>query len=558
MLLSRAGTVVVSATATTSLEILPARLGGTALIRDYLARDPRLSTFFSGHFTDPAAYRRKAQAVAARLGPAQRARLAPAFRALSGTAAAKLSRILAGEGFMVTTGQQAGLFGGPLYTVHKALSAICLAEELEELLGAPVLPLFWVAADDHDWAEVDHSWLLDRTGALRRVAVAQEEMPPHAMADRLLGPGVADAIDALAQALPETEYTPALLETVRRAYRPDATVAGAFEDLLAALFRGFDLILMSSAHAAVKDAASALFVREIEQFEEHSASVARQTALLEGAGYHAQVAVTDDASNLFLHDELGRDRLVRANGAWTTRRTKRRIGHDVLLDMIRQTPSRFSPNVFLRPIVESALLPTLAYVGGPAEVSYFAQIGCLFRAHGVEPPVVFPRFRFTLVEGRVRRVAEKFGLELDDFARPLHELKMRLVRDGMPAAVTESAEALRAAIRHGYGRMSGSAVEVDPTLGAWLDKQRNAALHGIDDAERKVAQHLRRRREIELAQLDRAAAGLMPEGVPQERKLNALPFLARYGPDLLRDMKAALHVEWESAAAGWDGVRCPD
>jgi bacillithiol biosynthesis cysteine-adding enzyme BshC len=549
----------VSATSTTSLEILPATLDSSALVRDYMARRPELAPFFAGHHTDPEAYQRKARSIAQRLGQERLGALAPAIRPLSGPAAAKLDRIMAGEGFLVTTGQQAGLFGGPLYTIHKTLSAMRLAETLEELLDRPVLALFWVAADDHDWAEVDHTWVLDRSGALQRITLDQPaDAPPHSMADRVLGMGVEHAINTLAGALPETEFSAWVLEAARQAYRPDASVARAFEDLMAMLFRDQDLLLMSGAHPAVKHAALPTFLREIRHSDRHAALLTRHTAKLEKAGYHAQVPVGTDAANLFLHDVHGRERLVREAGAWKLRRTRRHMNDAELEAMVQSTPASFSANVLLRPVLESMLLPTLAYVGGPSEVGYFAQIGCLFRAHGVEPPLVFPRFRITLVEGRVRRVLEKFGLDVASFERPLHEISANMVRDDLPPAIAAAAEVIRNALRSGYDQMSQAAVEIDPTLEGWLSKQRNAALNSVEDAERKVASHLRKRKETELAQLERAAAALAPEGTPQERVLNVLPFLARYGPDLLRDIKSALQIELGPVAPDWDGVRCDD
>jgi bacillithiol biosynthesis cysteine-adding enzyme BshC len=528
-------------------------------VRDYLERAPSLAPFFAGHPSDPEAYRRKALAVANRLDEQQRRLLAPAIRPLSTGAETKLERILSGDGFVVTTGQQAGLFGGPLYTVYKTLSAMRLAEKLEFLLDRPILPLFWVAADDHDWAEVNHVSVLDRSGSLVGIAVeAPGDLPQHSMADRQLGPHITNAIAALADALPVTEFTPGLLDMVRSTYRPEVSVASAFEELLANLFQDHDLLLMSGAHAAVKQAALPVFLRELQNSDAHAERVKRQTARLEAEGYDAQVPTDSGAANLFLHDEHGRERLVREDGAWSLRRTKRRLADDEVERLMRETPARFSANVLLRPVLESSVLPTVAYVGGPAEVGYFAQIGCLFRAHDVEPPLVFPRFQLTLVEGRVRRVLEKFGLEVTDFERPLHEVAASLIRDDLPPDVTAAAEAMRDALREGYARMTRAAVEVDPTLDGWLSKQRNGALNALEDAERKVASHLRKRKETELAQLGRAAVSLAPEGSPQERVLNVLPFLARYGPDLIRDMKASLSVELGPPATAWTGVHCEE
>lgn len=556
--MSGGGDRILSVTAPTSLEILAAPITGSALVFDYLAADPRLSTFYFGHPYDARAYRRKADAVSKRLDARARERLRAALRPLTPAASGRLDRILAGDGFVVTTGQQAGLFGGPMYTVNKALSAIRLARELERLVDRPVLAVFWIAADDHDWAEVDHTFLLDRDGyAVRLDVAADPDLPPVAMADRRLGPDVSRAVDALARLLNGTAHGAPLVEAVRAAYRPDATVAGAFEALLGKLFEGLDIALVSSAHPALRQGAAPIIARALEHSASDGAAVAEATERLTAAGYTPQVPLADDASNVFFHDDSGRDRLVRDGTVWETRRSRRRIPDGELRELVREQPERFSPNVLLRPVVESALLPTLAYVAGPAELSYFAQIGCLFAAHGIEPPLVFPRFRITLVEGRVRRVLEKFELAPEDFARPLHELTAELVRREMPADAVRALEGMRTAIAEGYGRLAASAVEVDPTLDGWMKRQRNAALLNLNDAERKLAAHVRKRMRIEIGQIERAASALAPFGVPQERRLGILPFVARHGTDLLREMKAALEIQWSDVPApGWDGVHC--
>jgi hypothetical protein len=177
-------------------------------------------------------------------------------------------------------------------------------------------------------------------------------------------------------------------------------------------------------------------------------------------------------------------------------------------------------------------------------------------------PYVFARYRGQAARGAARSTnggaynSEKFGLELADFARPLHELQAELVRRDVPEPVTDAAEALRAVVTEQFGRLTEGAVEVDPTLEAWLEKRRNAALIEIADSERKVATHLRKRMSIELGQLARAADGIAPRGAPQERVLNVLPFLARYGPELLHDLRAMLRPGFSDVAPDWSGVRC--
>ncbi len=543
----------------TGLELVVRDLSGTGLVRDYLAGAPQLARFYAGFPFDPGAWQRKAAAVHARLDGAKRSRIADAYLPCTERARARLSRVLAGDGLAVTTGQQTGLFGGPLYTIYKILRAVRAAETLEALLEQPVVAVFWLAGDDHDWAEVNHAAVVDGGSELKRIALGDDaDAPPVPMSARVLGPDIETAVEALVATLPPTEFAAPLIERVRSAYRPGVTMASAFRELLLGVLREVDVVLLDPAHPAVKRAASPLVLRELEQASTHGAQLAAQSERLVAAGYHAQVTIAPEAANVFLYDDQGRDRLTREEGGWMLRRTKRLLSEEEVQSLVASDPSRFSPNVLLRPVVESALIPTVAYVGGPAEVSYFAQIGCLFEAHGVEPPLVLPRLSLTIVEGRVRKVLDKFGLEPADLTRPFHEVATGVVHGELPDTVTEPLRRLREAAQAEYETLAEGAATIDPTLRNWVIGGRNTLLGQLDGAEKKMTSHLKKKSEVELEQLRKAAVNVFPGGEPQDRVLNILPYLARYGPGLLRDLAAAVGVQLDRAVPGWTGVVCDD
>jgi len=541
--------------ARTGLELEPTEPGGP-LVRDYMLGSTLLAPFFAGHPTDTQAFRRKADAVGNRMPARDRQRVRDAYRPTTTVAAAKLERVLAGEGVAVTTGQQAGLFGGPLYTVFKILSAVRLADALEARLNRPVLAVFWVGSHDHDWVEVNHAHTVDSDGALRRIEVAGQAEPAVAMFDRILGPPIESALAELLGLLPDSAFTPALTELLRASYRPDQSMASAFADLLHGLLRDFHLALFDPAHPSVWPVSGPVIGREIASAETHATLLESTADRLTRAGYQAQVTIATEAANAFLHDKNGRDRLMRENGGWALRRTKRVLGDEELRRLIRDEPDRFTPNVLLRPIVESTLIPTVAYVGGPAEVSYFAQIGCLFEAHGIEPPVVVPRHGITIVEAGVRRVLDKFSLEPHDFARPFHEVATRVVRENLPRTVTEPVDNLRVTIEREFATLIDGAASVDPTLRDWAAGIRNRILGEIREADRKITAHLRKRSRIELELLRKAAVNLYPAGAPQERVVSVVPLIARYGPGLLHDVAATMEHRLDGVVAGWTGVEC--
>jgi bacillithiol biosynthesis cysteine-adding enzyme BshC len=534
-----------------NLDILAGPLqGGGALVRDYLAGAAALEPFYAGHPGSIDAYRRKSAEVERRLDAPARQRVARAITP-HGDAAERLQRILAGDGFFVTTGQQPALFGGPLYTLYKVLGAIRLADTLERSLGRPVLALFWIGADDHDWDEASHAALLDAQHYVQRVTVrAPPGAPLLPLGERTWGDDVVHAVRDLVSHLPESEFSAEIAEHVRSAYTPDATVAESFTATMELLLRGRRVAMVSSAHPAVRAAAAPVLLSELERADEHRAVLARQTSRLEAAGYRAQVELDAAAANILLLSALGRDRLVRHGSAWRTRREKRALTLDELRARLKSEPERFSPNVLLRPVVESALFPTIAYVAGPGELSYFAQTACLFGAYGIQQPVIVARPSVTLVEAKVRRVLDRLGLSPESVRRPFDELVGEVIRLDVPPAAHAALDRIRLVLHEAYGELMAITESIDPTLRGPLTAARNWSLVRANEAEKRIIRHLKRRNGVVVEQLRRASASLYPGGAPQERVLSPLPFAARYGPGLVAgiaagiDMTPAPVVEW--------------
>lgn len=538
------------------LELHSQPLRSNQLVIDYYAGAPQLSPFFAGYPWSASAWLRRAEQIGRGYERARRESMLATVEPTTPAAAAKLERIARGEGFVITTGQQAGLLGGPLYTTYKILTAVKLAQVLENVLQKPVAPLFWVPADDHDWAEVDHTFVIDARNTLQRVALAADDETPRSMQHRPVGPHIEGTLEQLKAALPANDFAAQQLALLQECYQPGRSMAEAYTRLIAATYREFDLLITSSGSAALKRLSVPVLEAELERAGEHARRLRLQTDRLIAAGYHEQVAIAEDAANVMYEDENGRERLVRENGGWLLRRTKRAFSHDGLLQALHSEPERFSANVLLRPVVESYAFPTLAYVGGPAELSYFAQTGCLFAAHDVAMPLVFPRFSADLVEAKIRKVLEKFQLAPTDLRRPFHEIASQLARDELPDRVSAALHGLRDGLTHGYAALLEAALPIDQTLRGPLESARNMSHKHVEDAERKILSHLKKHNEIGLDQLRKAAVNLFPEGAPQERVIGTVNYLARYGPVLLQGMAAALKLEIDADVPGWDGVRC--
>jgi len=302
-------------------------------------------------------------------------------------------RLGAGEVLCVTTGQQPGLFTGPLYTIYKALSVIALARRLERERGVPVVPVFWVAGDDHDFAEANHAWFLNGGGD-----PAWRE---------LCGDGVRASLEQLQSGTPESEFKNAVLDWLSSAYRPDASLSDAFASALHALLADRGLVVFRSHDPAAKRVAV--------------------PHLLKALG----VTLADGLSPVLVEGAAGRDRLRADGDGFVTRRSGERFTRRDLERLAAAEPERLSPNVLLRPVVEAALWPTVAYAAGPGELEYLAEAEPLYAVVGVARQTPVPRWSGVLIESRVEKVLSKHGLTLEDLATPAGALEARLVRDAL-------------------------------------------------------------------------------------------------------------------------------
>jgi len=477
--------------------------------------------------------------------------LAPAIVA-SAAREAILARLKQPGAFVVTTGQQPGLFTGPLYTLYKAVSTAALARVLERQWHRPVVPVFWVAGDDHDFVEASRANWISADGS-----VVNAGLPPRApdapltpMYRQILGPEVEPTLEALAADLPPSEFRDFTLEWLRRHYRPAATVAGSFAGALAELLAPLGVAVLESTHPAVKRAAARHLVRALGLAQDLDRDLGHRSEELRLAGSDPGVPVGDGATLVMLEGAQGRDRLVLDDGAFMTRRSRERFDLAALQRVAASEPERLSPNVLLRPVVESALLPTAAYLAGPGELRYLALTTPVYERMRIHRQLALPRWSGILVEPRVDRVLQKFSIDLEDLLEAPGVLEAKLVRSQLPGDATGAIEELRAAIESGYEALGNSALGIDPTLARPVQGARNQALGGVNDMERKLVQHLKRRQETELGQIVKARALVMPDNKPQERVLTVAPFLARHGPALLTELGEAIEAWYATALEG--------
>ncbi|MGH7656616.1 MAG: bacillithiol biosynthesis cysteine-adding enzyme BshC, partial [Gemmatimonadales bacterium] len=323
---------------------------------------------------------------------------------------------------LVTTGQQPGLLTGPLYTIYKALSAAALARQLSERWERPVIPMFWIAGDDHDFDEANHAAWLTPAGEVRRAVLRKrpDDAPLVPMYREPLGDDITAVLESLAADLPVSESRDAVLAWLGRHYKPEATLAGSFGCALAELLAPLGILCLDSTHAAVKRATIRHIIRALGVSRGLNADLAARDRELRDAGHDAGVGVGDDATLVMLEAGQGRDRLIHDKDGFITRRSGERFTLDDLGRLGAESPERFSGNVLLRPVLESAILPTVAYVAGPGELRYLALTQPVYERLRIPRQLPVPRWSGLLVESRVERTLARFDAGLDDLQRDDH------------------------------------------------------------------------------------------------------------------------------------------
>jgi bacillithiol biosynthesis cysteine-adding enzyme BshC len=525
-----------------SVEIERVPLKGSPLCSAYIDEYERVGSYYlAGPSTDLDSYRAVADQIRARLPEQAWQRLGDPDLTADPDVRARLDEIQQSRGFFVSTGQQAGLFVSPLFTLYKALTAARLAAQLEERLDVPVMPLFSVASEDHDWAEVNHTYLVDVENRLARLSAQDPGLEasdsPSPPIERIALTGDIETVfDSLVQHTPDSEFKSSLLEPLRDAYRPGRSFAEAFQIALAHLLRGRPFLITRTAHPYVKRATRDLLWAEWEKrVDSQSALLARREAL-SAAGFEPQVPVQTGTTNLFFEGSLGRDRILDDDGNARLRRSSERYTASELRRVLEETPERVSPGALLRPVTEAWTFPMLAYVGGPAEVAYLAQSQVLFALHGIAAPVVVPRAAFRLIEGKVAKVLGKYELAADDLSGDVTAAINRIIKDQTPLELRASLDGLRRSVGEALDRVEARALEFDPGARSALEVGKKAVLRSIETLESKLQARAREKDQVMQRQLEKAAVNLFPKGAPQERLLNPYPFLIRYGESLLDEV----------------------
>jgi bacillithiol biosynthesis cysteine-adding enzyme BshC len=498
------------------------------LFTDFLSGSPNVQTFFP-HQPDPATIAALAKSLPRDLE--RQAKVADVLDRQNiawGASDAALRNIqrLRNGAFAVLSGQQTGLFGGPLYSIYKIASQLALVKQLEAL-GVDVVPVFWLASEDHDLAEVNQSLLLKSDSQLASFTAPVQGIDGAPVATIRFAAGAKDIVEQAAELLGDSLAT----DYLRASYAQGETFSDAFARLYARMFADHGLILLDPWDNELHRIAAPLLASAIDRSAELDDAILARNRELQAAGYHEQVKVTRDSTPLFAIANGARVPVHRANGGFKFGREL--VSREEMLRRIENAPENFSANVLLRPVMQDYLLPTLAYVGGPAEIAYFAQLAVVYqKLLGRVTPVV-SRLHATLIEPRIERLLTKYEVALPELFHGECQLRDCMAARALPPELKQNFDQARQRVDISMQQVRASLEKLDPTLMDAAERAMNKMRYQIERLRKRAAQAELRRTEVlgrHAAQIENA---LYPNKNLQEREISALYFFAKYGAPLL-------------------------
>ncbi|MFD2371055.1 bacillithiol biosynthesis cysteine-adding enzyme BshC [Brevibacillus sp. GCM10020057] len=508
------------------------------LAREYQLGNPSALQFFAYHPYEMQAYRERLEWLQGRTGY-NRERLTEGLYSYnkeignSQEALGQIELLKRPDTYVVIGGQQAGVLTGPLYTIHKAVHLIQAAKKLSAELNVNVVPVFWIAGEDHDIDEIDHLyWLADKETRLHKQRL------PLPKKGRVSASSLALDAKACEQFLTqffhgqiETEQTAAIRELLESTAAASGNVAEWFARLMAQLFGKHGLVLVESSLPFVRELEIPVFQKVIEHNETIADLLLKAADRIATAGYPLQLQIEAHQANLFLYEGTDRLLLERQKDRFINRRAA--YSRDELLRLAAEQPERFSSNVVTRGLMQEHLFPTLAFIGGPGEVAYWAYYREVFELLGMRMPIVLPRMSITLLEGALQRLIAGFGLTIQDVLTDFPKWKQQWEAQQEPHPLHQQFAAARESIEAVYRPLVEEVARLDGGLRNLADKNAELLLAQIAFLETRLVRSLQQREDVDHRRIQRIEASLLPEGGLQERKLCFFSFANKYGLDLV-------------------------
>lgn len=440
----------------------------------------------------------------------------------------------------IVGGQQAGLFTGPVLVIYKAITLIRSAKEAAARLGRPVIPIFWIAGEDHDFDEVNHTYALTQDMQVNKIKMDHPNGKRTSVSRlRISGDQWEEALRQLDESLLPTEFKASWMDSLRSIAASSDTLVQFFGQLMAKLFGSYGLVLLDSDDSALRRLEAPFFKELITDREAYYAAYERGKQNVLTLGYSAQVELHERGANVFLFDNEERLLLYTSDseaGQFTDRKQERRYSLSELTEWTETAPDRFSNNVLTRPLMQDYILPVLGTVLGPGEIAYWGLMKEAFHHAGMKMPIIVPRLEFTLLEGTVQKNMQKYGLSLDDVLYRLEEKQEQWLREQDSLKLEQRFEQVRAQFKDSYEPLVELIAGINTGLGKLGETNMGKIIEQIGFLEQKAADAVRSQFDASVRQFQRVGVSVLPLGKPQERVYNVLTYLNKYGNDWLYEL----------------------
>jgi bacillithiol synthase len=445
----------------------------------------------------------------------------------------------------IVTGQQVGICSGPLYTIYKTVTAIKLAEQLAtQFPDYNFVPVFWVEGEDHDFDEINKFNLINPEGQFEKIEYLWGGKPleknPGPVGDLLIDGFIDKFFDDVQSRLQETEFKAQIFASLRGHYRAGSTLGRAFLGLMNQLFEETGLIFLNPDNKEFKQILKPLFQKEIAAITKTSQMVIERGAELE-EHYHAQIKAK--ALNLFMLHKGGRYLIEAREHDYSLKGTRQFFSKEELNAIVENTPEMISSNVVLRPICQDTILPTLAYVGGPSEIAYFAQLKPVYEFFDVPMPVVYPRASVTIVEEKVKNILEKFQVDFTEVISNLDPVLIRIAEQVSEVKVEALFESLNRHVREAVVESRFGIQQIDATLSGAVDSTLARIEGQINVLKEKTQQAQQRRQDVTVKQVQKVALNIFPNSNFQEREFNVVYYMNKYGPDFVKWLAGEIVID---------------
>jgi bacillithiol biosynthesis cysteine-adding enzyme BshC len=439
--------------------------------------------------------------------------------------------------FAVVTGQQVGLFTGPLYTIYKTITAIKLAENLKRVFPKyDFIPVFWMELEDHDFDEVNNFTILNSKNELETIKYEIQHKPRRIPTGKIkIGNEIKRVFEKLNTAFVENDFKKSVIELLERCYRENSNFGIAFAEIMAVFFD--DVVFLDPSDFRLKEIAKPIFNKIIHQHEIISNILTNRNKKLIESGYHLQIDTDSNFINLFYYKNNERNPILFENGNFSVRYADRIFSASELSEEVEKHPENFIPNVLIRPVIQDYLLPTVAYIAGPSEIAYFAQVSSIYPVFEIEMPIVYPRQSITIVENKIKKNMDKYNLSIVDIFEQKNKLLEKIVKSHSSLQIDKLFDKAEKDLENIMVELEKEISRVEENL---IDVKNNAmekVKYQLNNLKIKTLNAEKKNNEIMVNQISKVSDSIFPNGRLQERGLNIIYFLMKYGLDFIEIIK---------------------